>query len=183
MEMAVSLLVLLWLGIISWFDLRKREVPHSAWTVIPFIAALIYRAWLGDWQLTVLAIVVAVISERSWLAERAKFPLDNWILWFPPLILSISWSILNYPIGTLSILGFWAAWELRCWGGADAVAAMVIVLLWPTLFLILALLMVHVLAVLVATLISFLKEHRLRTHMLPGLPLLFVTAVLYLIIQ
>lgn len=36
MELWVLIIVLTWLGIVSWFDLHTREVPHMAWVVVPF---------------------------------------------------------------------------------------------------------------------------------------------------
>ena len=39
-------LVVSWLIIISWFDLRKSEIPHSGWVNIPLIAAIISRKFL-----------------------------------------------------------------------------------------------------------------------------------------
>ena len=29
--------IVAWLGIISWFDIRKNEIPRSAWVIIPLI--------------------------------------------------------------------------------------------------------------------------------------------------
>ena len=49
-------LVVSWLIIISWFDLRKSEIPHSGWVIIPLIAAIIYRTFLGDFSLVALTI-------------------------------------------------------------------------------------------------------------------------------
>ena len=183
MQIALTLSVVTWLGIVSWFDIRKREIPHSSWVVVPFIVALIYRTWQGSWQLTVLAVLVAVISERSRLADWTRLPLDGWSFWIPFLVLCAYWGILTNPVGTFAILGFWGAWELHFWGGADAVAAIVLTLLWPDQFLVLALLAVHLTTVVIATLISLVHEHRLRLHVLPGLPLLFVTVLVNLIFR
>ncbi len=183
MQIALTFSVVTWLGIVSWFDIRKREIPHSAWVVIPFIAALIYRTWHGGWQLMALAILVAVISERSRLAEWSHLPLDGWSFWIPLIVLFTYWGVRVSPVGALAILGFWGAWEFRLWGGADAVAAIILALLWPDQFLVLALLAVHLVAVVVATLISLIQEHRLRLHVLPGLPLLFVTVLVYSLLK
>ena len=131
MQIVMTLAVMTWLGIVSWFDIRKREVPHSAWVVIPFIAALLFRVWQGGWQLMALAIVVAVISERSRLAEWTHLSLDGWSFWTPLIVLFTYWGVQANPSGALAILGFWGAWDLRFWGGADAVAAIVLALLWP----------------------------------------------------
>lgn len=26
--------VMIWLGIMSWFDIKSREIPHSAWVIV-----------------------------------------------------------------------------------------------------------------------------------------------------
>jgi hypothetical protein len=174
--------VMIWLGIMSWFDIKSREIPHSAWVIVPFIGALIYRTILGGWQLVVLAILVALVSERVRLAKLTELHLDQMAFWLPPLGVISFISISINPVGSLAILGFWIAWELHCWGGADAVTAMTLALVWPGWILIIALLSVHLVVALVATVYSFILEHRFRLHSIPGLPLLFATVVVLLFI-
>ena len=62
-------LVVTWLGIVSWFDIRKSEIPHGAWVVIPLIGAAVYRILQGDWILVLLAGVVAAVSERNRISQ------------------------------------------------------------------------------------------------------------------
>ena len=81
-------------------------------------------------------------------------------------------------IGAIAILAFWVAWELRCWGGADAVTSITLALIWPDVRLILAILVVHAAVAGIATMISLMKERTFRVHHLPGLPLLFLSALL-----
>ena len=65
MDWIIFILVVVWLGIVSWFDIRKSEIPHSAWVIIPLIGACFYRTWQGNWVLVLLTILVAAVSERE----------------------------------------------------------------------------------------------------------------------
>jgi hypothetical protein len=181
MQIWMTIPVLTWLATISWFDVKKREIPHSAWVIIPLACAMVYRLIMGDWQLVVLAVLVSLVSERSRLAKMTNLPFDGWSFWIPPLFLLAYWGIFANTVGTLGILGFWIAWELHCWGGADAVACIALVLLWPNIAFVIALLSVHLVAAIAATIYSLLREHRLHLHNLPGLPLLLATFLVYLI--
>jgi hypothetical protein len=51
MDTAILIPVLLWLGVVSWFDIREHEIPHSAWVIIPLVLAIIYRVYweIGHW--------------------------------------------------------------------------------------------------------------------------------------
>ena len=174
----VIIVVLIWLGIISWFDLRTREIPHSAWVIIPLAGAMIFRIFMGGWQLALLAGFIVLVSERQRISSWSGLkPLASVYPWLPLLGLGISFTGQIQPVGTVVLLGFWLAWELRCWGGADAMAAMSLALLWPDENLIWALLAVNALAAIIATAVSLIKEHRFRLHLLPGLPLLFLATV------
>ena len=178
MELWVLIIVLIWLGIVSWFDLRTREVPHMAWVVVPFLGAMIYQIALGGWRLAFLAVVVALVSERQRLAKLTELNIDTIFFWVPFLFAGLYLAGSFNPVGAISIVGFWIAWELRCWGGADAVASIALVLIWPELSIVLALLVVHLLVALVATGVSLLKEKKLSFHQMPGLPLLLFSVVL-----
>ena len=79
-------LVVTWLGIVSWFDIRKNEIPHSAWVVIPLIGAAVYRILQGDWILVLLACVVAAVSERNRISQAFGWEeLSRIIAWLPLL--------------------------------------------------------------------------------------------------
>ena len=65
MDWIIFAVVVIWLGIISWFDIRKSEIPHSAWVVIPMIAVGVFRIWQGGWALVLLTVFVVVVSERE----------------------------------------------------------------------------------------------------------------------
>jgi hypothetical protein len=183
MEFWLIGLVLIWLGIISYFDLRKREIPHSAWVALPWLAAMMFRLLEGGWQLVLLSAMVALVSERKRLAEATHLPLDEWGIWIPPLFLFSYWALLANPVGALSILGFWLTWELHGWGGADAVASITLVLLWPAMAFVIALLGVHLVAALGSTVYGLIHEKRWRLHSLPGLPLILATVLVFLILR
>lgn len=179
METFVLILALIWLGIVSWFDLHTKQVPHSAWVIVPFIVAIFYRIAYSSWELVVLSIIIAFASERHRLAQAAgndRFALL--FMWLPLVVFSFLRAGTVYPVGAVAILSFWVAWELRCWGGADAVASITLALLWPDLSLILALLVVHVIAALGVTIVTLVRERSWKLHAIPGLPLLLLTVLL-----
>ena len=141
MDWIIFVFVVTWLGIVSWFDIRKNEIPHSAWVVIPLIGAGLYRIWQGDWTLVLLAAVVAAVSERDRISQAFGWEeLSRIITWLPLLFLGGFLSIQSSPLSALAIIAFWAAWELMWWGGADAVAAIAIILIYPEIAFILDLL-------------------------------------------
>jgi Flp pilus assembly protein protease CpaA len=178
MDTIIFALVILWLAIISWFDLRKSEIPHSAWVVIPLVLAIFYQGVMGNWSLALFACVIAVISERHLLARYSQQNQFVCIVnWFPFLIPSLLWSFQRFPIVTLSICAFWVAWELGWWGGADATSAICLFLIFPTPSLMITFISVHLVVVLLLAVWSLLKEKRLRIHRLPGLPLLFLSVL------
>lgn len=174
-------LILIWLALVSWFDLRKREVPHTAWVVIPLICAAIYQAVAGDWQLSFLTGMVALASERQRLAKLSELRVDTIFFWIPWLLACLYAAANRNPVGAIAIIAFWAAWELRCWGGADAVTAITLTLIWPDMRLVIAVLVVHALVAVIASLISLIRERKLMVHTFPGLPLLLLSAVLRLL--
>jgi hypothetical protein len=178
MEPFVLILALIWLGIVSWFDLRTKQVPHSAWVIIPFVVAILYRIAYSSWEL-VLSIIIAFSSERHRLAQAAgNDRFASLFMWLPLVVVTFLRAGSVNPVGAVAILAFWIAWELRCWGGADAVASITLVLLWPDMHLILALLCVHVVAALVATIVTLVRERSWKLHSIPGLPLLLLTVIL-----
>ena len=183
MNMWISAIVLTWLAIVSWFDLRNREVPHTAWVAVPLAGAMFYQTVVGNWQLTFLAVVVALASERKRLAKLTVLNLDTIFFWAPFLFAGLYLAGRVNPMGAIAIIGFWLAWELHCWGGADAVTSIALTLIWPDIKFVLALLAVHTLVAVVATGFTLLKEHKLRAHQLPGLPLLFCSVLLRAILQ
>mgnify|MGYP000867551574 FL=1 len=178
MDWIIFVFVVTWLGIVSWFDIRKNEIPHSAWVVIPLIGAGLYRIWQGDWTLVLLAAVVAAVSERDRISQAFGWEeLSRIITWLPLLFLGAFLSIQSSPLSALAIIGFWAAWELKWWGGADAVGAMTIILIYPEITFILAFLIVHAITAIMLTIRSLIKEKTARLHRIPGLPLILIAVI------
>src|SRR3990172_8890967 len=173
MEWIIFGLVVTWLGIVSWFDIRKNEIPHSAWVIIPLIGACFYRVWQGDWALVLLTILIAAVSERERLSRIIRREeIARIITWLPLCFLGAYLSIQVSPFAALAIIGFWVAWELKWWGGADAVSAIAVTLIWPGEFFILAFLATHIMVVIGLGLISVFQEKKIKTHRVPGLPIL-----------
>jgi len=184
MDWIIYGLVVTWLGIVSWFDIRKSEIPHSAWVVIPLIGAGLYRILQGDWTLVLLPAVVAAVSERYRISTVFGWEeLSRIITWLPLLFLGAILSIQSSPLSALAIIGFWAAWELKWWGGADAVAAITIILIYPEIIFIIAFLIVHVIATIMLTIRSLAKEKTVHLHRIPGLPLIFIAMVSFQVVN
>jgi hypothetical protein len=170
--------IVAWLGIISWFDIKKNEIPHSAWVIIPLIGAEVYRTWQGNWALVLLTILVAAVSERERISQLFGWEeIGKMVTWFPLLFLGVYVTVQTLPLATLAIIGFWAAWELKWWGGADAVAAITLILIYPELAFILAFLIVHVIATIGLAIRSLVTEKAVSAHKIPGLPLLLLAVI------
>jgi hypothetical protein len=176
--------VIAWLGVVSWFDIQKNEIPHSAWVIIPLIGACVLRAWHGDWAPVLLAILVAAVSERERISQIVRREeIGRRITWLPLLFLGAYLSIHVSPFAALAIIGFWVAWELKWWGGADALAAMTIILIYPELPFVLAFLVVHIIASIGLAVRSLIKDKKFGLNKIPGLPLLFIAVLLFQIVQ
>lgn len=171
-NIAVLGLVSAWLAILSWFDIKTREVPHIAWVGIPYLVAVAFRLISGSYALAILALLVGVASERERIPLLKKVGLLYWI-GDGVLICLIS---VNTPVfmGCLAVLGFWLAWEFKAWGGADAIASIALSLLWPDSMFVLALVAVHVVIVLAMLLI----RRSWKMERIPGMPALLATALL-----
>lgn len=179
METFVLILALLWLGLVSWFDLRTKQVPHSAWMIVPFVVAIFYRIAYSGWELVVLTILVAFASERKRLAQASGIELfSSLFMWLPLVGVPFLRAGAVNPLAAVAILSFWIAWELRIWGGADAVASITLMLFWPDMKLVVALLGVHLVAAFVVTIGTLIREQRWKLHAIPGLPLLLLTVLL-----
>jgi hypothetical protein len=184
MEWIIFGCVVTWLGVVSWFDIRKNEIPHSAWVIIPLIGACSYRAWQGDWGLVFLTILVAAVSERDGLSRIVGWEqIGRIITWLPLLFLGAIFSVQASPFAALAIIGFWIAWELKWWGGADAVAAMTIILIYPELSFIISFLVVHVVVTIGLAVRSLVKGKKVGLNKIPGLPLLLMAVLLFQVMQ
>ena len=172
-------IVMGWLAIISWFDIRKHEIPHPAWVVIPLMLACIYRFEQGGWALVLMAMAVSMASEREWFATFMHMDEVKMLLsWTPLLFLGLYYAVQENPIAAMAILGFWLAWELKCWGGADAVAAIAMVLLFPSLDFMVSFLIVHVFTAIILWMGSLIKKAEWKTHQVPGLLLIWISLIL-----
>jgi hypothetical protein len=173
-------IVMGWLGIISWFDICKHEISHPTWVVIPLILACVYRVEQGGWALILMAVTVSMASERKWFATFMHMDEVKMLLSLTPLLfLGLYFAVQENPIAAMAILGFWLAWELKCWGGSDAVAAITLLLIYQEINYLLSFLIVHLLVLIVLWIISFSGGKRLSPHRMPGLPLL-IPCVLFL---
>lgn len=179
MDWVLFILVVVWLALLSWFDLRKQEIPHSLWVIVPFCAAGIYRAAQGDWQIVLVALLVAAVSERERFAQTLAWQEAGRLLTFAPLLLlGAVLSMQVSAVAGLAILSFWAAWEWKWWGGADAVAAITVCLLWPGMPFVLSFLAMHFIVVIASGLASMVQEQKIRLHRLPGLPILLASVLI-----
>jgi hypothetical protein len=88
--------------------------------------AIFYRIAYSSWELVVLSIIISFTSERNRLAQAAgNDRFVSMFMWLPLVVASFLRAGAVNPVGAVAILAFWVAWELRCWGGADAVASAV----------------------------------------------------------
>jgi Flp pilus assembly protein protease CpaA len=179
MDTAIFISIVVWLAVISWFDLRRSEIPHSAWVIIPLVLAIVYQSVLGKWPLVLFTLLITIVSERQLLARFPRFTAYARVkVWLPILLASLLWSAQSFPVATLSIFAFWVAWELGWWGGADATTATCLFLVFPTSSLLLSFILIHAITVICLATYSLLKEKRLRLHQIPGLPLLLLSTLL-----
>jgi hypothetical protein len=177
-------LVLIWLGIISWFDLRDKEIPSSLWVIIPLLGAGAYRYCNGGGALVALTLMVAMISERDRLSRLFHFEAVGFLCACLPILFLCAYvNIQNTPLPTFAILAFWLAWEFKWWGGADASASLTLILIYPEYSFILGFLVIHLMVGLGLSAQGFINNKSLTFHKLPGLPLLFISIVFLPMIQ
>jgi hypothetical protein len=174
LEPILYLGVLTWLTIISWIDIRHRELQSIWWTGIPFTLAIFWSIIQGNYGYAIFAGILLGTSERSLLAEHLHcIRLKSVVLWLPLILGGFvlfpnRWS----PIILAALAFFWIAWEFKAWGGADAMTAMTLVLFFPFIELIALLLGVNLLVALAHTVYSLIRSQKLAQHAVPGLPLM-----------
>lgn len=180
-EWIIYIPVLIWLGILSWYDIKTREIPHSAWVTIPLILAGGYRICLGGWQLVLLAGLVILASEREWIATKIRWggitSIHGWVPW---LTVVFCMAASTSQIGAIAILGFWIAWELKWWGGADSVVGMILVSVFYPVHFIIAFLISQLLSVIFSrfphrSLCLWSGEDHATV---PGIPLFLISIIL-----
>jgi hypothetical protein len=169
---------LIWLAAISWFDLRTRQIPHSAWVAIPFLLGIAFRVLQGGWELAILSILTVIVSERKFISKfRYLHSLEGIFLWVPIIALAATNACTRSLTPTLAVIGFWVAWELQIWGGADAMVSMTLIQIWPDGDLLVSFFLANLLVALVATGVSLVRERKFRIHEFPGLPILLITMI------
>lgn len=99
-----------------------------------------------------------------------------------PVIILFTWMG-GIPLATISlaVVGFWLAWELHAWGGADTLTAIALILLWPDIRFLVAVLAIHL--VVVSLQIARWKQFHSSgsIHWIPGIPLLMISTFSYLL--
>jgi len=63
-------------------------------------------------------------------------------------------------------------------GGADAVSAITVCLIWPGMFFKISFLAIHFIVVIASGLVSMVREQKIKPHRLPGLPILLASVLL-----
>jgi Flp pilus assembly protein protease CpaA len=174
-EWLVSIAALIWLVVIAIFDIRDRQVPNPLWTAVPLVLAAVFRLASGRELIIALAALVAVvISERRQLKNRAVevMLLAAALVFF--LIMVVTAERVE-AIGLIGICVFWVSWELRWIGGADAMALITCVLIWPGMAFILAYL---VAGIIWSVGVRIREGGWRRGHWVPGLGIIATAAIL-----
>jgi|CXWL01.1.fsa_nt_gi hypothetical protein len=174
---------LAWLIPLAVYDMQKREVPHIAFVAMPCLLATLTATVRGDWMLATLAVVSVAASERHHLPEQ--FRRVAFIL----ALVACTGLLIVTPFeslpGAIALIGFWMAYELGWWAGADALATMALVLLWPNIRLLAALAASHIVVALMMkrAFLPFiprrLKPDELQAFGAPGLPAIALGATLF----
>lgn len=159
-----------WLAVLSWMDIRTRRISHMAWVGLPFLAACLFRLVTGDGWLAGLALLAALASERERISFLRGTALVNWA--GAGLLLCLLAG--EQSMGCMAVLGFWLGWEGKVWGGADALAAIVLAMLWPDVYLVLSLVGAHLWVV---TGLAVVRRSW-RVGFIPGMPALLITVLI-----
>ncbi|MDR7574302.1 MAG: hypothetical protein QN194_15420 [Armatimonadota bacterium] len=110
---AVHLVILAWLGAAAFLDLRFRRLPSWWWNLVPLLGAALWAGLRGGWAAPAAALS-AVLLPRPWFLLSLPG-----LLWDPR------------PIPILAGALFREAWERGWLGGADACAALALLLVFP----------------------------------------------------
>lgn len=174
---------LIWLLPLAVYDLRRREVPHIACVAVPCLGAAIYAGVNEAPQLAGVAILVIAASERRIVQHH----LIRTIALAGAILLAFVLALASGHVapGAIAILGFWLAYELDWWAGADALAAITLALLWPDIMLLVALGIAH-LAVAVGVRVggswNGIKPKSVVARSVPGLPVIGLAALLHVVL-
>jgi hypothetical protein len=172
--------VSIWLAILSYFDWKTRQIPQIAWVFLPCLAAITYRVLSGGGALAALAAVTILASERGRLPT--KWRRAGTTLAAPVIILLIWMGGMPLVTISLAVIGFWLAWELHAWGGADTLTAIALLLLWPDIRFLVAVLAIHLVVVVSLQIVRRKQPHNSGSiQWIPGIPLLMISTFSYLL--
>jgi hypothetical protein len=179
-----SVAAILWMAGATYWDVRIRQVPSSAWLIAPFFLAVLYREGTvltagGPGLLIVLAALVVVLAS-----ERRRFakPFQVFVI----VVASAALAALLFSAegleraGVLAVILWFLSWETHYLGGADAIMLIVCTLLWPGFLW----LIVYLATALVWSLVvRILKGGWLKGHVIPAAAMVLAASVLYLAAQ
>jgi hypothetical protein len=174
----LAIMVIVWLAPLAAYDLRFREVPHMACVAVPCAAGMVYSFATGAWPVGVIALMAVAASERRALqnADIGRWAFGGALIQGGALALASGEDV---P-GAFAVLGFWLAYEVGWWAGADALAAMTLALLWPDVRLLVALGVAHMAIAVVVHATRRLSQTPASAS--PGLPALLLAAMLRMVI-
>lgn len=179
MHWIILSLLLLWLGFLSWHDIRQQEIPHSLWGVIPLLLICGYRVWIGDGWLVLFIGFILAVSERESISSILKMKaMSSLASWFPWLLIGMFFSVQIQPVITVAILGFWVAWELRIWGGADALIAITLILVLPAIPFLVSFILIHLIIAIGIRILQWITHQKNEVVRIPGIPLLIPCVLL-----
>ncbi len=175
-----ELAVLIWLAPLALYDLRRKEVPHMACVAGPCLAAVVHAFSAGAWQLGAVAGLAVAASERHAIRD-ARLQRGLFIVALP-LASVLALTSGEAAPGAIAVLGFWLAYELGWWAGADAVVAITLAILWPDIRFLAVLGTAHVGVAVCMRVMRWLRRARpmvFSRNPVPGLPVICLAALLY----
>lgn len=109
-----------WLLVETIWDLKDRDIPRW-FSIIPLAIGLIHLAWVGYWPAAVLMVLSILGTHINYQGRYVVVAAPIVFIAFLPemLPLAIGWSLL------------YLAWELRWFGGADALAGAYLLIWFP----------------------------------------------------
>jgi hypothetical protein len=133
---AIALLCLfLWLTFETLWDLRSRDHAIPVWLSLALL--LPGLVWLGYFVSPWAALLMAVSLLSTEIYQRSLVVGFVGLFAPPPLVILISPALLPLMIGWAVLLSLWF---LHVLGGADALAALVLLLFFPSWVMVMAIL-------------------------------------------
>lgn len=112
LEWVFSAGLLIWLLAMFIWEYRVSRIPGLPWFLIPLGIILLFRSLDGHWQLSLIALVALLLSERRHLQSRL-LSIVALIAAATLLFLLLPWSVLTVDEGIVCICLFWFAWERK----------------------------------------------------------------------